>query len=355
MNYAYAQPGKLNRSNAIQRLTALWAFTESGLGGIMHALQIPFTGLVVGGMAVIMICLIADFAQGNYKLVLKSAMVVLIVKAMVSPHTPFPAYIAVSFQALLGCALFSLLKVNLISILILSCFAMLESAIQKLIILTLFFGESLWKATDNMLAWVAKQFGGQFLNGSYWLLFIYLFIYLAGGFFIGWLAYRSIKNFENEDPALVLNRIMVEEQGQTSSGKPGRKVYKKLLVLVLIMICLAIISFIFSANNKQGWLAAVKTISWTMSAILLWYMFIAPLLTRAIQKLLQKKESRYSEEVLKTLAFLPVLRKLTVLAWQQSRQQHVFARWSSFMSLLIHATLSYTEPLPADLSTRDPL
>ena len=51
---------KTQRLNAIQRLTALWAFTESGLGGIMHALQIPFTGLLVGGMAVIMISLIAD-------------------------------------------------------------------------------------------------------------------------------------------------------------------------------------------------------------------------------------------------------------------------------------------------------
>ncbi|HNJ28266.1 MAG TPA: hypothetical protein PLQ40_04880, partial [Ferruginibacter sp.] len=92
---------------AIQRLTALWAFTESGLGGIMHALQIPFTGLVVGGMAVIIICLIADLSKHQLKQVLKSALVVLIVKAMVSPHTPFPAYIAVSFQALLGYLLFS--------------------------------------------------------------------------------------------------------------------------------------------------------------------------------------------------------------------------------------------------------
>jgi hypothetical protein len=28
---------------AISRLTALWAFAESGLGGVLHALQIPFT------------------------------------------------------------------------------------------------------------------------------------------------------------------------------------------------------------------------------------------------------------------------------------------------------------------------
>src|SRR6202008_2387238 len=82
------------RSAAIQRLTALWAFTESGLGGLLHALQIPFTGLVVGGMAVIIISFIAEISGNNYKQILKSALIVLIVKAMVSPYTPFPAYIA---------------------------------------------------------------------------------------------------------------------------------------------------------------------------------------------------------------------------------------------------------------------
>src|SRR4051812_17198512 len=87
---------------AIQRLTALWAFTESGLGGIMHALRIPFTGLIVGGMSVIMISFIAQLCEHRYREILKSALIVLIIKAMVSPYTPFPAYVAVSFQALSG-------------------------------------------------------------------------------------------------------------------------------------------------------------------------------------------------------------------------------------------------------------
>ena len=107
---------KEQKQNALQRLTALWAFTESGLGGIMHALQIPFTGLLVGGMAVIMICLIAEFSEHTYKEVLKSVIIVLIVKAMAAPLTPVTAYIAVSFQAILGFVLFSLLRVNYISI-----------------------------------------------------------------------------------------------------------------------------------------------------------------------------------------------------------------------------------------------
>ena len=89
-------------SLAIQRLTALWAFAESGLGGVLHAFQIPFTGLVIGGFAVIIITLIAKFSDHHYQQILKSFLIVLIVKAMVSPHTPVPAYLAISFQAIMG-------------------------------------------------------------------------------------------------------------------------------------------------------------------------------------------------------------------------------------------------------------
>lgn len=346
---------KEQRANAVQRLTALWAFTESGLGGIMHALQIPFTGLLVGGMAVIMISLIAEISGHNYKQVLKSAMIVLIVKAMVSPHTPFPAYIAVGFQALLGYALFSLIKVNFLSIVLLSTIAMTESAIQKLLILTLFFGQSLWKAMDGMIDFLAKQFGSVVTNGSYWIVAIYLLIYVAGGFFIAWLAYRTIKGFNAEDPALVLDSSVEINSNINDLKIAGRRNYKKLWILIAVMIVLSVVLFVFADDNKQGWLAVVKTISWTVSAILVWYMLIGPLFTKAIQKLLHKKESRYSEEILQTLSFLPVLRKLTALAWQQSRLQRGFRRWYFFFTALIHATLTYTEPVNPGISINKPL
>ena len=195
MNTDYRNIPVEQKAIAVQRLTALWAFTESGLGGIMHAFKIPFTGLLVGGMALVMISLIASIAGHPYKQVLKSAVIVLIVKAMVSPHTPPAAYMAVSFQALLGYGLFRMMGVNMISILFLSVVSMIESAVQKVIILTLFLGQSLWKAMDALVGYVAGQLGFATSNGSYWVIGIYMLIYIAGGFVVAWLAYRSIQRF----------------------------------------------------------------------------------------------------------------------------------------------------------------
>lgn len=343
MNITYKNLTVNQRSIAVQRLTALWAFTESGLGGVMHALQIPFTGLLVGGMAVIMISMIAEISEHNYKYILKSALIVLIIKAMVSPYTPFPAYIAVTFQAMFGYLLFSLMNVNFISIILLSTIAMLESAIQKLLILTLFFGESLWKATDSMIALLAKQFGFTTLNGSYWVIAVYLLIYIAGGFLIAWLALRTIK-YSYTDNAVLIADTGVMASDNNSKKINGKNKFRKLWVLIGFMLCLSVLLFFFAADNKQGWLAALKTISWTLSAILIWYLVIGPLFTKAIQNFLQKKQSSYSNEVLQIISFIPVLRQLTTLAWQQSKLSKGLARWSSFVSTLIHATLTYTEP-----------
>ena len=341
----------------MQRLTALWAFTESGLGGIMHALQIPFTGLLVGGMAVIMICLIAEFSEYRYKQILKSAIIVLIVKAMASPFTPITAYIAVSFQALLGFALFSLLRVNYISIILLSTIAMVESAIQKLLVLTLFFGESLWKGMDKMVAFAGKQLGYIVSNGSFWIVAVYLVIYIAGGFFIAWLAYRTIKNFDAASPLFILKESSAVNIDYNTGSKAFKKTsYKKIWLLLLAMVILSVILFFFSDDTKQGWMEVLKTITWTLSALLIWFVLIGPLLTKSIQKLLKKKESRYSDEVARALSFLPVLKKLAALAWQQSKLHTGFKRWLFFFTAFIYAALTWSEPeLIEETTTNNPV
>jgi hypothetical protein len=333
------------RQAAVQRLTALWAFTESGLGGIMHALQIPFTGLLVGGMAVIIISLIAEISNRDLKQILKAAVIVLIVKAMVSPFTPFPAYFAVSFQALLGYALFSILSINFFSILLLSSIAMLESALQKLLVLTIFFGKSFWKAMDELMAFVAKQFGSSSVNGSQWIITAYLIIHLIGGIIIAWIAYKTIKGFFAEKGIFILeNTEMVNAEIYERGIAKRKTLFHKLWGMILILVVLSVVLFIFSADTKLGWLAVVKTISWTLSAILIWFMLIGPLFTRLVQKILQKKESRYSDEVLKTLSFLPVLRQLTALAWRKSKAYPGIGRWRFFFSALVHWSLTCSDP-----------
>jgi tetrahydromethanopterin S-methyltransferase subunit C len=56
------------RIAAVQRLDCIMGiYVECGLGGVLHALQMPFTGLLVGGLAVIIITFIAQVSGKKYK------------------------------------------------------------------------------------------------------------------------------------------------------------------------------------------------------------------------------------------------------------------------------------------------
>ncbi|MFN9519473.1 MAG: hypothetical protein ACK574_07030, partial [Bacteroidota bacterium] len=63
----------------INRLTALWAFSESGLGGMMHALKIPFTGFFLGGFAIVILTLIAHHSRNRFSDIMQSTLLVILV------------------------------------------------------------------------------------------------------------------------------------------------------------------------------------------------------------------------------------------------------------------------------------
>ena len=67
-----------NNKIAIERLTALWALNECGLGGVMHAFKLPFTGILVGGVSVLLITLIALFATKIGPALIKALTIVLL-------------------------------------------------------------------------------------------------------------------------------------------------------------------------------------------------------------------------------------------------------------------------------------
>lgn len=325
------------RSVAIQRLTALWAFSESGLGGVLHALQIPFTGLVVGGLSVVLISFIAAFAQKEYAQILKSLIVVVLVKAAVSPHTPFPAYVAVSFQACLGYLLFRFLRIHLFSILLLSILAMLESAAQKLLLVTLFFGGSFWKAADEMVAFISKQFGTSVANGSSWLIAVYTAIYLAGGIIIGFTAWHLLKNFSVDNKPTYHH---VQGAMPAVEKKSGRK--KKIVLLLFVAVLLSVVLYFLNPVKNSAY-TTFKAVLWTTTAILLWYGLVAPALTQVLHGLLQKHKSRYSQSFGEALSFLPVLHQLTKQAWQVSKGNRPLQRIPFFLKTLVSYSITYTE------------
>ena len=126
-----------------------------------------------------------------------------------------------------------------------------------------------------------------------------------------------------------------------------------LSVIVLVMVVLSVLLFVFAPGTSQGWLAVFKTASWTVSVILIWYLVISPLFTKFILWILQKKKNSYGDRVSGTLSFIPVLRRLTVIAWQKSNTYKGWGRWYFFFSTLLHWSLIYTDHTMVSTSVKD--
>ncbi|WHF52894.1 hypothetical protein QGN23_06335 [Chryseobacterium gotjawalense] len=94
----FLKSNEINATKTVERLTALWALNECGLGGVMHAFKLPFIGILVDGILVLIITLIALSANKMGSILLKALTIVLMIKVGVRPYTPLLAYFAISFQ-----------------------------------------------------------------------------------------------------------------------------------------------------------------------------------------------------------------------------------------------------------------
>jgi hypothetical protein len=324
----------LQRSMAVQRLTALWAFGESGLGGMLHAFQVPFTGLLVGSISVICICLIAIFCRKKYSVILKSLLLVLIVKALVSPQTPFPAYIAVSFQGFLGYFLFSIGNINFVTIVLLSVLTMIESAMQKLLLLTLFFGRSFWSGIDEMLKVITGTFGIQSRAGSLWVVGIYLGIYAVAGIFTALIAHRLCRyNFQPGESVLPETITSTEQSSVKRSRFPGRNI-------VLFLLGCSILLFA-PGMSHSGSGAVLRSLIWTLTAVVTWYIVISPLVTKFFRRILMRSGNTYKVEAFEIISFLPFLKKMAVASWQATTGKRPLKRVPAFLITMVSTLLTF--------------
>jgi hypothetical protein len=305
----------VQHEHIIPRLTALWALSESGLGGFMHAVKIPFTGFFLGGFAIIMITLIALHSHKPFTQIMKATLLVVLVKATASPQSPPMAYFAVAFQGLSGAIIFAL-GVNRVFAIAFGAVALFESAIQKFITATLIFGKSIWEAADALFNSIAKDLGmSHDVAFSFWLIGIYTGVYTIWGMLLG--------NWSYSLPAsLLATKASIIEQANklTNTQLPESKKKKGNMKLIsLFFILLFIISiFLLQGNSQQ----AMYSITRTVAALLLLYFVLAPITKYLFATWATRQSSKRASDIKQILDALPQLRNHLSSAMQLAKLNH---------------------------------
>jgi hypothetical protein len=311
---------KISTNNIIiTKLTALWALNESGLGGMMFALHIPLTGFFVGGFAIILIGLIAFYSGNNFKQVIKATVLVLIIKAMASPHAPPPAYLAVAFQGITGAVLFSCIRNYKFAALLLAILAMAESSLQKIIVMTLIYGKSIWIALDKSMESISKDFSIHTpVNFSYWIIVIYMLIHVFWGVLIAAFSRKLPRLIEKHAP-VILDNYQNTEAGYALEHQSTSKRKNKNIRWLSFLLVLVFILVVFLLSGAYSDYKILYVIVRSIAAVLLLFFVLRPVLTRAIQYWLKKQSTETKQEAIEVMALMPGLRNFVKPSWQMAK------------------------------------
>ncbi|MEO5564655.1 MAG: nucleoside-triphosphatase [Chitinophagaceae bacterium] len=311
------QPTSGPQSLIYYRLIALWALTEAMLGGIIHGLRIPVSGLVVGSCAVICICLIGWYVPKKGS-ILKATIIVAVFKMMLSPQAPPPAYVAVFFQGLMGELLFWNRRFYRLSCILLALLSLLESGFQRILMLTIIYGKDFWTVLNDFINGLTKQKVAT--NYSLLIGTGYVSLHLIMGVLVGWWASvlpKRIIKWRNEGP----HNIIISSSAPVDlpeSTKKRSKFQKGVFVMWILLILLYVQSYYKIGDPLLPPHVSLQILLRSIIIVLTWYFLISPLIKGAIHRWLQKRKTKSQPDIQKVLELLPDTQQLAAKSWMLS-------------------------------------
>lgn len=316
-----------DNTKVVARITAFWALCESGLGGVLHAIQLPFKGAILTLLSLLCISMIARWSTSPRKSILRALTVVLLIKAAVSPHSPITAYLAVGFQGVLGALLYGsgfnqwLLGLH-------ALLSFFESALQRVLTMWLFFGVSLWKGLDDLGQKVGEFFG--YVNtGSELILFLYFGIYGM----IGLLGWWWIPRFMDQLEFKRRNVPSISEVDSSSEKDAKSKVFRYAPLLLFALV----IALYFVSRDGLG--SGLYVFLRSILVIFLWFRYVGPWLARLLIGFLEKRATHLQAYIRDAQALFPQMIRAMRYFIREKRSEG----WSAVLIYTLSYILWYDE------------
>lgn len=329
-----ARPLILNET-VFYRLTALWVICEAFAGGILHGLKIPFTGMLVSSLAVMCIILIAWHVPGRTA-ILRATIIVAIFKLMLSSHAPPTAYVAVFFQGATGQLLLKRGNFFKPAAVLFAALALVESSLQRLLILIILYGNKFWTAVNKYLQ---KLTGSKEVEPyTFWLAGGYIFIHLVIGLLVGWYAARLAKRSGNWSNMPEDYIIAADASPEILHAKKKKKSKVKWLFVVawLLLAGMFLHAYFYPAKALLPKQEVLRILLRSLLIVLSWYLLVMPLLTRFIKSQLEKQQEKRSADVKAVFSILPHTKHLFIKSWDiASTEQLSLPRLALFFKILL--------------------
>ena len=334
------------------RLITLWVMCEALLGGIIHGLRLPVSGLVVGSCAIICICLIAWYvpAKGS---IIKATLIVAIFKMLLSPQAPPPAYIAVFLQGLLGELLFWNRKGYAAACVAMGMLALVESGLQRILVLTIIYGNNLWAVVNDAISALLHKNKGT--NFSFIIGSAYVTAHLVMGALVGSWAARLPKRISrwraSKQYAIMVNEA--EEEWPIRNRKQQR-IRTGAIILWVALIGLYVQSHYHIGKPLLPSHISLEILIRSLIILLAWAFVVGPLLTRVLHFWLKNEQSRSQQDVQEVLRLLPASRQLAAKCWKRTAKYGGWTRINEFGKMVLVNALTPLSVLWREVKMESP-
>lgn len=305
----------------LSRITALWALSESALGGFLHAVKIPFRGMIISNVAVFLIGLFGYFRKKSDSIVKESVKVTMI-KALISPHTPLTAYIAVLMQGGIGGGFFIGKKFFRLRMYFFSFIISILTGMQRFLILTLIFGESLWRSINDLFNYALKALfipqNSFEINFSFWIISLYVGVHVLGGIITAWYTNITVITLSDQTITKLIFLLQPDQIKNVNNGYIKKKSIPITIIIILAAIGIVIISYILSESKGFDVSSLLFMIIRSIIILLFWFYVLSPLVASLLQKYFSRKRKVYSSDLNKINEILPSLKLTVINLWKQS-------------------------------------
>ena len=321
------------------RLIALWVICEAILGGIMHGFKIPFTGIFVSGAAVICISLIAYYVPVKGA-ILKATIIVAIFKMLLSPQSPPAAYTAVFFQGLMGQILFFNLKYYRVSCILLGMLALVESAVQRILILIIIYGNNFWKAVNDFINKLTHE--QTITNYSLLIAFGYIMLHAISGLiigsFAGSIAWQSQFWRILHEEYVFADDVKQMKIYQTRSHSKT-KIRTGFFIIWILLTALFFQSYFHVGKPLLPSYIALQILIRSLLIALTWYFIFSPAILYFMKKWLKKQKAKSQTDITQVMLVLPSTKYIIVRSWQLSAKRKGWKRLTEWCKIIVVNTL----------------
>ncbi|MFN8281084.1 MAG: hypothetical protein U0V49_12470 [Saprospiraceae bacterium] len=320
-------------ADVIFRLTALWAMNESGIGGFLHLFHFPFSGIILTGLSVMLVTLICHYGNLDWKVLSRSLILVLIIKLSLSPHTSFTAYLAVSIQAIICFFVYRTIGINQISILLSCVLTFLESALQKIIVLTIFFGQRMYEVFDEFVnQYLGKNLefigmGASSIAFSFYIA-VYLIAAVVSALYINYLYRRMISGDIGEITFFSQSTSQVTVTNNHPKFKYG------IISLFVFFIAIVIMMFL---TGKESFIEIY--LLRTLLILAIWFLFVIPIIKYLMSRYFDKYRVVYKDQIASIINFFPSLISLVRLSMDALKSYVWYLRPIKFFEFLLYRLL----------------